>query len=204
MSDSTESGTSKRGRTEVRIMDAAAQLFAERGANGVSVRDVAERAGVSHALVHRYFGSKDDLVRAAILQARTKLADAARQAHDADEFVDALLDAGLEDPLIARMMMRSTLEGWSGEQIDPHYPIVGSGITLLRQNGIPDVAGQTQPFDPRIVMGGVAALVLGWTTAEPRFVQSAGLEDDDLTHVRGEIKRLMRLMMAMADDEAMH
>jgi len=52
--------------TRGRMLDAAVQLFAERGLGSTSVRDVAGAAGVSLAMVHHYFGSKDDLYDACI------------------------------------------------------------------------------------------------------------------------------------------
>jgi len=44
------------------ILEAARQLFGERGVHGVSVRDIAERAGVKKAAVFYYFDGKDDLL----------------------------------------------------------------------------------------------------------------------------------------------
>jgi AcrR family transcriptional regulator len=44
------------------IRDAAVDLFAERGFEGFSVEDVADRAGVSKATVYRRYPSKVDLV----------------------------------------------------------------------------------------------------------------------------------------------
>ncbi len=44
-----------------RIRDEALRLFAERGADGVPLRDVASAAGVSPALVVKHYGSKDGL-----------------------------------------------------------------------------------------------------------------------------------------------
>jgi TetR/AcrR family transcriptional regulator, regulator of cefoperazone and chloramphenicol sensitivity len=44
-----------------RIRDAALRLFADRGIEGVSVRDIAAAAGVSPALIRHHFGSKDGL-----------------------------------------------------------------------------------------------------------------------------------------------
>jgi AcrR family transcriptional regulator len=44
------------------ILDAAVDLFAERGFEGFSVEDVADRAGVSKATVYRRYPSKVDLV----------------------------------------------------------------------------------------------------------------------------------------------
>ena len=53
-----------RGRDEVRsaVLTAASSLVAERGPDGFSVREVATRAGVNHALVHRHFGTKADVL----------------------------------------------------------------------------------------------------------------------------------------------
>lgn len=47
-----------------RIRDEALRLFAERGANAVTMRDIATAAGVSPALLVRHYGSKDGLVEA--------------------------------------------------------------------------------------------------------------------------------------------
>ncbi|MFW6067006.1 MAG: TetR/AcrR family transcriptional regulator [Myxococcota bacterium] len=44
-----------------RILDAAEHLFAERGFDGVSARDIAEAAGVNKALVFYHHGSKAEL-----------------------------------------------------------------------------------------------------------------------------------------------
>ena len=44
-----------------RIRDQALELFAARGADAVSVRDIAAAAGVSHALVIHHYGSKQRL-----------------------------------------------------------------------------------------------------------------------------------------------
>jgi AcrR family transcriptional regulator len=47
------------------ILDAAVELFAERGFEGLSVEEVATRAGVSKATIYRRYPSKVDLVVAA-------------------------------------------------------------------------------------------------------------------------------------------
>ncbi|MFF1561411.1 TetR family transcriptional regulator [Streptomyces sp. NPDC058279] len=52
--------------TQERIRVAARAEFAARGYDKTSVRGIAKAAGVDPALVHHYFGSKDDLFAAAI------------------------------------------------------------------------------------------------------------------------------------------
>lgn len=43
-------------------MEAAEELFAEKGFDGTSVRDVAKKAGVNLAMISYYFGSKEKLM----------------------------------------------------------------------------------------------------------------------------------------------
>ena len=45
-------------------MEMAEVLFAEKGFNGTSVRDIAEKANVNLAMISYYFGSKDKLLEA--------------------------------------------------------------------------------------------------------------------------------------------
>jgi AcrR family transcriptional regulator len=51
--------------TRGRILGAAREAFGERGYEGTSLRGIAARAGVDAALVHHYFGSKQQLFLAA-------------------------------------------------------------------------------------------------------------------------------------------
>lgn len=46
------------------ILAAAMDVFSERGFHGARTRDLAERAGVSEALIFRHFPTKEDVIRA--------------------------------------------------------------------------------------------------------------------------------------------
>ncbi len=68
----TGSASGRRGRrpgapdTRAAILGAARARFADQGFGGTTIRAVAGDAGVDAALVHHYFGSKDDLFLAAL------------------------------------------------------------------------------------------------------------------------------------------
>lgn len=69
---STDAARRRRGRppgpsdTRERILACARDLFAHRGFAGTSMRAIAAAAGVDSALVHHYFGTKQQLFAAAI------------------------------------------------------------------------------------------------------------------------------------------
>lgn len=49
---------------QIQIMEAAEKLFAEKGFDGTSVRDVSKEADVNLAMISYYFGSKEKLMEA--------------------------------------------------------------------------------------------------------------------------------------------
>ena len=57
-------------RTRERILEAARSVLAEHGPDGFTTRRVAERAGVSHGMVHYHFTDKRDLILALLVHAR--------------------------------------------------------------------------------------------------------------------------------------
>jgi TetR/AcrR family transcriptional regulator len=52
-----------------RILDAAERAFALRGYEGARLRDIAQEAGVHHALLHHYYGDKRGLFREVVQRA---------------------------------------------------------------------------------------------------------------------------------------
>jgi AcrR family transcriptional regulator len=73
-----------------RILDAARVLVARGGAGAVSMGDVAERAGVSKALVHYHFRDKDSLLQAVVEDIGLAVLQRARHALVSDADAHAL------------------------------------------------------------------------------------------------------------------
>nr|WP_079040238.1 TetR family transcriptional regulator [Streptomyces prasinus] len=86
--------------TRDRILDAAREEFSERGYDKTSVRGIAKSAGVDSALVHHYFGTKEQVFEAAVEVAFAPVLKS-RQ---------AVLDAPLEE--VGERMTRMILGLW--------------------------------------------------------------------------------------------
>jgi len=98
--------------TREAILAAARTAFAERGIDGASIRLIAAGAGVDPALVHHYFGTKDQLFLAAM-----------RAPMDPAEIIPPILAGGwgaLGERLVATM-----LSVWDS-------PVGESAVALLR------------------------------------------------------------------------
>jgi len=57
-----------RSESKARIVNAALQLFAEKGFQSTSIEAIAKKAGVSKGLVYNYFTSKDDLLEYSMME----------------------------------------------------------------------------------------------------------------------------------------
>ena len=101
-----------REQTTTAILDAAEKLFAERGFTAVTVRDIAAEAGVSHALVHRYLGSKQDVYRAMLARRENVIRDAAPGQLDLLEATSLMLrEAVLNQRTYVRLVAHSAFTG---------------------------------------------------------------------------------------------
>jgi AcrR family transcriptional regulator len=63
MSEAAEAGRRRGGDTRARIQQVALELFAEQGYEATSLREIAERLGVTKAALYYHFKSKEDIVQ---------------------------------------------------------------------------------------------------------------------------------------------
>lgn len=83
---------SRRNALESRVIEAALELFAERGYHGTSVPAVMERAGIGAGSLYRLFDSKEVLVNAVFRDAKRRLELALRDGLRMDREPRALFD----------------------------------------------------------------------------------------------------------------
>ena len=87
-------------RTRERILSESLLLFAERGVDGTSVRDIAHAVGVAEGALYRHFRSKDEIARALFVDRYGALArEVLAIAHAEADFADRL------GALVARFTM---------------------------------------------------------------------------------------------------
>ena len=95
--DTTQTSRPTRRRTpeesQRRILDAAERAFALRGFGGARLRDIAQEAGVHHALVHHYFGDKRGLLEEVTRRGLSRISDAALTALDGPTTLDSTVRA---------------------------------------------------------------------------------------------------------------
>lgn len=122
--------TTKQGSRKDAILDEATRLFAERGYEGTSMADLAERVGLRKASLFHHFASKEQLRRAVlerlVQRVTVKLATMSHDtggmthadfAHRLDTLTDAVINMLGEQPYAARLMVREAME-WDASSKD--------------------------------------------------------------------------------------
>lgn len=174
---------SPRGRDEVRaaLVAAADELFGDMGPHRVSVRDVAARAGVNHALLHRHFGSKEQLLHDVLVHHAARFRSSAEGVADPGEAVTRMFEVMTAQPAFLRILAHLRL---SGEDLATHI-VPDGGLKRLVEamhGGADD--------DARLTAAMSVALCMGWTLFED-FLLSASAYDRSPETARIEVgKRL--------------
>jgi AcrR family transcriptional regulator len=182
------STSTRRGRrpgrpdTKAAILAAARERFAASGFGGTTIRAIATEAGVDAALVHHYFGSKDDLFVAALaLPVDPRAVIGAAVAGPAEEAAEKLIriflsvwdDPGFQPALLATV--RRILEP--------------GGDKLIREGFLPVVlipVGEQLGIDrPELRMPLVASQVIGLILARyvVRVEPIASLDPEQLVGI---------------------
>jgi AcrR family transcriptional regulator len=184
-----------------KIMDAASGLFARHGVNGVSIRDIAAEAGMNHALIIRYFGSKDGLVTEILRREISALTGAysARPEQSAGETL-AKLRGVLLNSLTAqqdtmRLILRSGLDGLSPESyVDPNAE---RAATLMAKWIASRQTNENLP-DAKLVSVVVMGTLFSLTAIAPWLMTSVGLPPEDFANRKKDIVDVLIWIMLQA------
>ena len=196
MTESTGERETKRAATERAMLDAAERLFSERGFETVSVRAIAQAAGVSHALVHRYLGSKQEIYRAVMRRNEDLIRDAAGATEDLGEAISLMLREGLinRKPYL-RLAAHSALHGLPYDTGIVSFSAVQRLIELAEARA--SRAGPAEGVvEPRFAIAAIVALNLGWASMEAWLVEAAGLQDLDEESLVAGLERVMLYLAA--------
>jgi AcrR family transcriptional regulator len=170
-------------RTKQRLMNATLALLAERGEDGVTLRDITSAADTNVASVSYHFGSLGALCCATAKQAITRLLDeqtARLQALSDDAtvdeiagaiaqpIIDALCDAESPDRALLRIFDR-TISGPPGEMRDwlrASLARVDEELMARLRQALPDVADDELRFRWDCAAGILRALAAGTARAD--------------------------------------
>lgn len=164
------------GRKEVTeaILKTAAELFSKKGVAAVTLREIAAKAKVNLGLIHRHFGSKDNLRRKVqdyLSEKALAEIDLPQTAADGSRLAVKTLR---ENDMFWRVLARTLLDGEFAGDVKSEFKFVKMLVELVRQEQ--ENGGLSSDMDPRVLTAGAMALTLGLLVFEEYIVQGTGLD----------------------------
>ena len=199
-------------RTRTAILDAAEELFAERGYEAVSLSEVGEAAGVSRGTPGYFFGNKEGLYRAVLdrtISDSQGLVDRMREASLAgasadqivEEAISGYIDLLARRPSYVRLIQWETLKGgrFLGQAV-PHVTAMEGALEML--NELTKGLGEARP-DPVHLLISILGLCWFPFAHADGALRTLGLEARDAAfiaerkrHVVEVVRRAMGLESA--------
>jgi AcrR family transcriptional regulator len=176
------------------VLDAAAELLVEVGPHAATVRAIAERAGVNHALVHRYFGTKEDLVRAVLVREADRFESLLVEGMTPDLTLGRLYHELAGRRIFVRFLARTILDGLRPERLHQDRRLLQRMVEVVAEGERLRGGG----LDPRMLLAGMSAMALGWCLFDEYLVAGMGLADLSRGTVDEEIGRIIQLMLTAA------
>jgi TetR/AcrR family transcriptional regulator, repressor for neighboring sulfatase len=188
------------GRDDVvaAVIEAAGELFSRSGFDGVSVRDIAKRAGVNHGLIHRHFGSKENLRRQTLQHMADAMLEDVRDAGTIDEISRRAFASLKKHERFWRILARTILDGYGTDDLHRSYPIARhlvERVTAAMKEGT--IRGD---MDPRVIVAAMFSFSCGFIMFETFITTAVGLEGMKPEDAREKI--LSAAMALLVRDDA--
>jgi AcrR family transcriptional regulator len=206
MSDTLIATTRRREATRQKLMDAAAEVFAEVGLDAASVEAICERAGFTRGAFYSNFESKDELMLALTervseqkidqIAERVRELQATGEQLDAGELVRRILDVAMDQRMGVLLTSEIRVRALRDERLARTYLAWQSGM-VERIGAVISDLGRTYGFRLRLAQAEFAQLVLQtWEDTATNAV-IAGLDFDAMCALVND--RTVRLTTALID-----
>lgn len=190
--------------TPARILDAAEEVFAERGFASAPTREIAKRARVPLGAVHYYWGSKKGLREAVFARLgdyfRDTLTERLVPGNTASQIIDNLTDAFFDllttNRNATRLLVREMLE-----PADPSVEAMFRAVAGFGLNAFREIDGGERRDDPAAVfiVAGAFLTAVANESGQQIFLNGSVFKSQAVRErVRGELKRLARSAFRVA------
>jgi len=174
-----------------KLISTATHLFAERGLNGVSIRELSKAAGVSISMISYYFGGKEGLY-SSVLQDQFSSFEHIEEIHKADSEALDKIEAYIRWIIVRHRSNPYLLRFYTSELTNPTQyfslivqPAIGKVIQLLVQIIEDGIARKKfrkdlNPVDTVLAMAGMVNYYFLSTLATQELINHSPDRDEEL------------------------
>jgi TetR/AcrR family transcriptional regulator len=179
---------SQAGEAREALLEAAHELMAEKGYPQVTLREVAERAGVHPALVSYHFGNKEGLLRSVVAAVAETMRGRIARAATGDEtpeesirnLIRGVVEAIMAAPYAPRLMVEQVLFGDSTvvEEFAERFarPNLAAILEILEAGRR---SGRLRTVDPRFLVPAMMGACVFFFLGSPIHRRLYGIDETD-------------------------
>ncbi len=180
------------------ILRSTGELLARKSPSEVSLREIAKHAGVNYGLIHRHFGTKDELV----VRLFREFSDyGGSLMRDTDSIYTALRQAfNAESGAFAEIFAWVVLDRVEPERVWADRSLMGElaeRIETTWQEGTPPPLTRER-FDPRLIATFTSLVISVWEFYAPYVAVMGDYADRDPGEVKAEVLDLLQLLVSAA------
>ncbi|TQJ31032.1 TetR/AcrR family transcriptional regulator [Microbacterium sp. SLBN-146] len=206
MSESVIVTSKRREATRQKLLDAAAQVFAEVGLDAASVEAICERAGFTRGAFYSNFETKDELMLALtertaeekieLVTERIQALRATGEQFSPAELVQRVLDVAMDEKMGILLTSEIRTRALRDPALAQAYLAWQAGL-IERVAAVIEELGRTYRLSPRLPARDFAQLILQQWEDTSAYAVMAGLDTDALCTLANE--RTAQLAIALVD-----
>lgn len=151
------------GVVKPQIVEAARQLFAERGVSGTSLQTIADAIGVTKAAVYHHFKTKEEIIFAVAEEPLRRL-EAAVNAAEAEDRADDALYVLLVQMVDLAVQQRAIVNTLSGDPVMAQFVATNAPFRKMMRRMYRLLVGETTSVRGRVRAATVMAVLNGTAT----------------------------------------
>lgn len=188
--------------TRAALLEAAEEIFLQRGFGNTSLSQIAKHAGITKSLIHHYFESKENLWKEVkerrfsfYLNQQMEMLEQATEAN-ADLLQDSIqlyFRFLVKNPEIVQILAWMFLERDQDDCLKQDQKVTQAGITRIRE--AQERGALRADIDPRFILFAFIGMAQHWVQDKLHFINDFGTEglseDLDEAYLDGMIKIFM-------------
>jgi AcrR family transcriptional regulator len=195
--------------TKEKIFDAAVDLFAEKGYDGVSIRDIGRAVGVTEGAVYKHFSGKEEILESIFAYVEDKIypptpeasIDALVESLSFREILESMPGAMMADPRLTKITRIMIIEMYHNEKIRNYVrrelferPVDETAVLFKKLME----KGKIKACDPRALSTLFISYLVYWYFEA--FIFSYGVSKDT-GHRKKEMQTQISLLIDLARPE---
>ena len=160
--------TTKGERSKQHIIEQAIKLFSNNSFKNVTIRQIAQAAGISPSLIYKYFETQEDLYYATMQQASEELLELLRPSESLEQFVQMYLQHMFTSEVLFEIMTYFTLDKDHSKNTLPISNEVTQFLQLLEQK----ITGPNAKIEAQLLFSTLNGLIISYKKVSNRSSES--------------------------------